>query len=206
MTRVRRFARALAASVRTIAPAYPSALVLATVPALATAAQGHHRFTGTVEAAAILGGAALGFAIDDPAAVTLQASPTTLIERRLAHVVPSLGLAMLMLGGVAWMTVMWSSEPIPVRFIAVEFFAAAAVSLAVAAAARTDAAVSTGLGATMAALLVLGVVSSLGARFRGLPMIAIDDFHERWRWIAIVGVVVAVWGSLDPGRRRWRRA
>ncbi len=206
MTRARRVMRALPASVRTIAPAYPSALVLATVPILATAAQGHHRFTGAVEAAAILGGAALGFAIDDPAAVTLQTSPTSLIERRVARVVPALGLAMLMLGGVAWLAVMWSSEPLPVGFILVEFFAAAGVSLAVAAAARTDAAVSTGLGATMATLLVLGVVSSLGSRFRGLPMIAIDDFHERWRWIAVVGVVVAVRGSLDPGRRRRRRA
>lgn len=199
---VRRVAQASVVSARTITPILPAALLLAAVPTMVAALRGRSDFVGAVEAAAIFAGAALGFAVDDPAALTLEPSPTTLVERRLARLVPSVALVAVVVGALAWLASRWSAVPLPLGFIAVELCAAAGGSLAIAAAARTDGPVLSGLGGALGALLLLGLVTSLATRYSGLPMINQREFHDRWWWLAALGAAAAVWGSLDPGRPR----
>lgn len=186
---------------RSVPPAIGAVMVLAAMPAIIVAARGGADFDGALIAASIIVGAGAGYAVDDPAAATLAASPTTLAARRSlrgAVIVVALALAWVMAVGLAGR--FGAGRP-DLSDLAATMAAAAAISLALAARARTDAAVSSGSAAGSGALLAMVVVASLSMRWSQLPTLDPGPSHGRWWWVAAAGLASAAWSSRDPAGR-----
>jgi hypothetical protein len=187
-------------------PAVAAIALLAATPAIVVAASGRQSFTGALSAAALLAGAGVGYAADDPAAPTLASSPTTLAVRRTLRAT----VIAVTLGG-GWLTALLVAarygHPAPnLQALAAELCAAASLSAALASRARTDAPVATGFGAAAAALMAMISISSLSYRWPVLPSLGGGAGHARWWWIAAAGAVTAAWSSRDPAGRRPPRA
>lgn len=190
-------------TVRSLPPSVVAGLVLAAAPAVLTAASGGTDLSKAVLVTALVIGALVGFAIDDPAAVVLAASPTTLLSRRLHRVVALLGLGGVVVGVVALLVGLVHQGP-TISLLQEGREGAAAAGLATAAAAWL--ARSTGEPRPGSFGLVLGllgplVVSALAWRVEGLPSLGTADHASRWWWVAAVGWTAAAWWSRDPARR-----
>jgi hypothetical protein len=150
---------------------------------------------GDLRLAMIALAAGAGFAFDDPAASTIVASPTDLVRRRALRA--GLALAAWSLGWVLVLAVAATAAGrLPVGALTVEAAGWLVASLAMAAA--------FGGVATGAAVVGFAVaVHHLPAR---LSLRTVDDgwssVHARWALVVIVGVLLAVGASLDPGRSR----
>jgi hypothetical protein len=159
----------------------------------------------------------LGYALDDPAAQTVDPSPVPLLVRRVMAVGP-----LTLCGGLAWwaaVALVRQSEPVAqVLFdrVALEALAFAMWTLALSAfgAAKVG---STSGGTTG----MLGLVSIVALLFSvgqvvppdwPLPSLQPDPHTGRWWWVVAAATIVFVWYSRDPaviGRRglraRWGR-
>ena len=164
-------------------------------------------------AAAVLAAAGTGFALDDPAALTLEASPTPLAVRR------SLRAALVFtMVGLAWsidLVVAARFAPrgasLPVDALTLELSAFVAVVLAISAAAARRS--SDGRGGAIAApafvVLVFGtnVLAYLWPAFPGL--LPHTPHHDRWIWVLVGATALLGWLNRDPATRsrpRHRRA
>jgi hypothetical protein len=152
----------------------------------------------------------LGYALDDPAAPTVESSPVPLLVRRAIAVVP-----LMLCGALAWwltVSLIRQSETVPqvlVERIALETLAFALCALALSAfgAAKVG---STSGGTTG----MLGLVSVVALLFSAgqvlpsswpLPSLQPDPHSGRWWWVVAAATLVFVWCSRDPagvGRRR----
>jgi hypothetical protein len=188
--------------VRTVPVAVAFVAVVALAPAAIVAMAGRDDFTGALVAASLLAGSGAGFMADDPAAVTLASSPTTLFVRRLLRAAPIAAVLV-----VAWLIAVLlayrfgTSGPAIADRIT-ELVAAASLSLAIAARAPTDAPVVIGHTAVGGAVLGMLVVTSLSVRWPSLPAIAHGANHDRWWWVTTACLCAAAWWSRDPAAER----
>lgn len=187
-------------------PLIPAAVacVLACVPPFLV---GHPReVIGALIGVALLTSVGVGFALDDPAAVTLEASPTPLAVRR--------GMRLALLGVVltagavvhlSIASVVGEGVPIPARAWLVECGAFVVVTLAVSALAqRVLPELSGGAAAAPAGLVLLACVGTL-SRFRSwLSPFPGAEHWPRW-WLVLAAAAAALaWLSRDPASRALR--
>ena len=168
------------------------------VPAIIVAVTGGDDYTGALLAASLIAGAGAGYAFDDAAAATLAAAPVPLSTRRLLR---ATAVFVVLLG--AWLIALsvagvGAPAGATLAFPVAELAATAAVSLALAGRAPTDAPVSTGFGAAVGALLTMVVIGSLAQRLEFLPMLMAARHTERWWFIAAIALAAAGWWSRDP--------
>ena len=151
--------------------------------------------------------AGLGFALDDPAAETVGASPTPLARRRIHRVaiVGSITAATwLVIAGVVSTS---DRQRFPTYDVIIEVAALAAIGLVTSAMVqrRTQAP-----GGPTAALIVLvGPVFLSGVAFRDVrvfpSLVPGQELRDRWIWLALACAAVLVLASRDPaGRKRVR--
>lgn len=190
-------------TVRSLPPSAVAVTLLASVPAVATVALGGSDLTGAVIAATLLGGSLAGFAADDPAAPVLEASPTTLLTRRLHHAAALLAYVAVLGLAVALLVSLAHDGP-PISLLERVQEATAAGGIAVAAAAwlaRRTGERRPGSFGLLAGLLGPLFVSALAFRVQGLPAVSLSQDASRWWWVAGVGWTAALWWSRDPAAR-----
>ena len=161
------------------------------------------RILGLVLVAILLTSVGAGFALDDEATATLEASPTTLLARRALRVAGL--LAVLGVGTV--LQVAAAARVVPVHAGALsgwvlEDAAFVAVTLAVSAIAqRLLPEKAGGLAAAPTGLLLLATVATL-AEFRPwLSPVPGAPHSERWAWVMAGGIAALVALSRDPAHR-----
>jgi len=150
---------------------------------------------------AVLGAA---FVLDDDAAVTLEASPSTLAWRRMLRFVTAVALV-----SVPWSAAVWRvgthGTDVPVAGLTLELAALLALAMATASAVtRWSGSTDPGVGT---APVVFAVV--LGA-FQLPPKLALygapgpgwDGAHARWWVLLAVAVLVLSWCGRDPAAGR----
>lgn len=149
--------------------------------------------TFALVAALLLSTCAIGFTLDDEAAVTLAASPTTIRRRR--GFAASLGLPPIF---VAWCGALavagraWPELHVNVVALAVEITALTLLALAMAA--RWGGAAAS-IGAPVSAL----VLSVFAIRINGLPSLQLGSrWHERWLLVALAALAWFVFELRDP--------
>ncbi len=144
--------------------------------------------------------AGLGFALDDPAAETVGASPTPLGRRRMHRIaiVGAITVAIwLLIGGVVATS---DTQRFPTYDVIIEVAALAAIGLATSAAVqrRTQAPG----GPTAALVVLIGPAFLYGVVFRDVrvfpSLVPGQDLRERWIWL---GLAASLWlssTSRDP--------
>ncbi|MGH3475130.1 MAG: hypothetical protein ACRDOT_09490 [Aeromicrobium sp.] len=181
----------------------PAALtvLLGAAPLLVTLARGRAVGTTSVVALALAAGAALGWAVDDPAAETLDALPVPTTTRRMLRMlgVATVAAVVAGLGLVALIVV----DELPGESFGLlpETSAAAALALAVGLVAvrrgeRTPSPIAVAGG-----VLAVLVVAGLALRWPTIvPALGGGAVHGRWWLIVGAALVVAVRAGRDPGR------
>ena len=147
--------------------------------------------------------AGLGFALDDPAAETVGASPTPLARRRIHRVsiagTITVAIWLLIAGVVA------TSDPqrFPTYDVLIEISALAAIGLATSSAVqrRTQAPG----GPTAALVVFVGPVFLHGVVFRDVrvfpSLVPGQDLRERWIWLGLAASMWLASTSRDPASR-----
>ena len=144
--------------------------------------------------------AGIGFALDDPAAEMVAASPSTLARRRVVRIVLAATFTL-----VAWTMIAVAvgaspAERFPAAEIVMELIALAAMGLATSAAVQRHTG-SPG-GPTAALAVLVGPVFMLGVVFRDVrvfpSLVPGQDMRERWVWVAIAALVALLRTSRDP--------
>lgn len=159
---------------------------------------------------ALLLAAGAAFALDDPAAATLAASPTALRVRRAHRLVP-VGAAWGLLWALAVVTTAGAGMAVPLAIPTVEAGAMLALALAVAAVAAPH--VPEGRGGVVAGpALTLATVGVLMAQYlhpRWATLFALSPGGPEWdaariRWIVLLATALVTLAvtSLDPARGR----
>jgi hypothetical protein len=151
--------------------------------------------------------AGLGFSIDDPAAETVGASPTTLARRRLHSVAIAGSIVVLTWIAIAAAVATSDGQRFPTYDIAIELTALASIGLATSALVQRR---TTAPGGPTAALLVLvGPLFMAGVVFRDArvfpSLIPGQDLRHRWIWLASLAAATLVHASHDEATRRRRR-
>lgn len=145
-------------------------------------------------------GAAIGWALDDPAAEVLSAAPIGSPHRLRTRVFAAALLSACGLG-VALALVQVSAATLPTHGRMVESIAAASVAAAVGLVAARRGGRAVGQAAVMAGLLCPVVLASFAMRLPALlPSFDAGPTHERWWWVAAVAAVVAARAGRDPAR------
>jgi hypothetical protein len=150
---------------------------------------------------AVLGAA---FVLDDEAATTLEASPSTLAWRRFLR-----GSASVALVTPPWVAAVWRLDThatrLPVAGLTLELYALLALALATAAAVtRWSGSTDPGMAATPVVLMVVLGAFQLPARFAlyGVPGSGWDAAHARWVGVFAAATLVLLWCGRDPEARR----
>lgn len=190
-------------TVRSLPPTTIAGMALAAVPAGITVALGGTNLTGAVVATGVVTGALFGFALDDPAGALLEASPTSLLVRRLHRLASLLAVAAVGVAVVVLLVALVHDGPaISPSQRAREGLAAAGLAVAAAASlARRTGERRPGSFGFVIGLLGPLVLSALALRVRGLPMLSSTSDASRWWWVAAAGWTAAAWWSRDPARR-----
>jgi hypothetical protein len=182
-------------------PTLAAAVALAAAPTLIVILQSGRSHSGALAAAALLLGAMVGYAVEDPAEETLSATPTSLARRRLLRLgTIAVGVA---LTGVLLVVVAATRTDVAAAELGrrlVELLAASGIAAAVAGSAQRRGANGAAPGAAVTALVGMLLVASLAHRFSQLPTLMSSVHHERWWWVAIAGWAVAGWTWRDPMR------
>lgn len=164
----------------------------------------HDRMLGLLLVAILLTSFGAGFALDDEAVATLEASPTTLLTRRALRVAGL--LAVLALGIV--LQVASAARVVPLHPGALgawllEDAAFVAVTLAVSAIAQRLLPEKVGgIAAAPTGLLLLATVAALAQFGPWLSPLPAAPNSERWAWVIAGGVAVLALVSRDPAARR----
>lgn len=176
-------------------------------------AAGEGRALVALRVAAFLLAAGAAFALDDPAASTLAASPTALRARRAHRLLPACA-AWGVLWTLALATTAAGAEDAPVAAATLEAGGMLAVALAAAALAAPHTPDGRG-GVAAVPVLTLGVLGCVLAQYlypRWVTLFVMSTAEPEWgaaraRWIVVLAVAVAALSatSLDPARRRRRR-
>lgn len=183
-------------------PTVGAVLAGASVPTLVTVVDGGGASTGALVAAVVIAAPCAAFWVEDPAAETLSASPTSLTRRRVLRLAALAFAALAALAATVAVAVTANVVPTDdlvrraAELTAVSGLAAAASGLGD----RRGVASSGPIGAVAGALVAL-VLSSLSYRFEGLPPLVEGAEHERWWVVAAAAWTVAAWTARDPMRR-----
>lgn len=157
----------------------------------------------------------VGFALDDPAAVTLAASPTSLPRRRAARCALAVtgaaaGLAVIAAGARLWSG--QSANGVPLTALLLEGAALSALALAASAVSISwRGATSGGFAAIRAVLLFSLIEMVVGRRFPEWSLQSAPGSpawsQSRWLWAAVLAAAAATsaWHSKDPAARWGRR-
>lgn len=157
-----------------------------------------------LEAISIVLASALGYLFDDPAADTLDASPRSLLRRRLDRV----GCALIPTASL-WTALVWIQRPADSNELsALTAMFAGLVGLSLGAAGVACRRLPAGRGGLYVgpALLALVIVSTtFPPRWRPLPLGDVPGgwtaIELRWTIAALVGSVLCLWSSRDRARR-----
>lgn len=176
---------------------------LAALPGLIAVAAGGSDLTGAVVATTLVLGSLAGLAVDDPAATTLEPSPTTLLARRGRRLALLLGgIALAGAASAALVALAHDGPPISLLARLREGMAAAALAAAVSCGiARQTGERRPGSVGVFAGLLGTLLISALAFRVRGLPSVNAEVDAARWWWVTGAGWALALWWSRDPARR-----
>ncbi len=163
------------------------------------------RLTETYALALVTSTAGIGFALDDPAAEIVAASPTSLIRRRVIRILITVSITIVVWLMVAAVVATSMRNRFPTYDIVIEIAALAAIGLSTSASVqrRTD---SPG-GPTAALVVLVGPAFMSGVVFRDVrvfpSLVPGQELSERWVWLAVVALIVLISASRDPaGRRR----
>lgn len=192
----------MAVTARTVPPAVVAIAVLAALPAFIARARGGHDMTGGLQFAAVLAGAAAGFAADDQAANVLAPSPTTLLTRRALRAV---GVAVVLacgFGSALVLAVTSGGPSVALEGPLAVLAAAVGVAAALAGGGPTEGALAPGVSSALGAVVVLTTTSAMAQRWSWMPTLARMDFDGRWLVVAAAGAALALVRSRDPAGRR----
>ncbi len=153
--------------------------------------------------------AGIGFALDDPAAEIVAASPTSLVRRRIIRVLIAVTIVIIAWFLIAAVVATSSTNRFPTSDIVIEIAALAAIGLATAASVqrRTD---SPG-GPTAALVVLVGPAFMSGIAFRDVrvfpSLVPGQPLRERWVWLTAIALIALINASRDPaaGHARGRR-
>ena len=147
--------------------------------------------------------AGLGFSIDDPAAETVAASPTTLARRRLHSVAIAGTIALTTWIAIAAVVATSDVQNFPTYDIVIELAALAALGLATSALVQRRTAAPG--GPTAALVVLVGPLFMAAVVFRDVnvfpSLVPGQDLRERWIWVAAIAVATLVHTSRDPARK-----
>jgi hypothetical protein len=164
---------------------------------------------GPMQAVALLLACGAGFALDDPAAEVLAASPTPLSRRRslrLLLVLPPLTLFWVLL--LRWQETEGSEETMALMLV---FAGLVGLSLAIAGVAGRTSWLPSGGGVAVspAILFLMFLSSAIPRRWRPLPLGDVPggwaQIYIRWAGAAAVATLALLMSSRDPAARRLRR-
>jgi hypothetical protein len=152
----------------------------------------------------VMSTAGLGFALDDPAAETIAASPTALARRRIRRISIAGAITATTWLVIAGAVATSDTQRFPTYDVVIEVAALAAIALATSALVQRRTQAS---GGPTAALVVLVVPAFLySVVFRGVrvfpSLVPGQELRERWIWLALTGIALLVYASRDPARRR----
>lgn len=177
-------------------------LAFAAVPALVTATRGVQAVSTPLIIACLAAGAALGWAVDDPAADLLGSMPVSSSKRAGLRVLLVAGLTLVAMAVTGLVVALGPGLPADRGDRLSESAAAAALALAVGLVAARRGEHAAGAAAVTAGVLGTGLVAALAFRWPTvLPAFAPGPTHWRWWVLAAVGVAVAARAGRDPGRR-----
>lgn len=153
--------------------------------------------------------AGLGFALDDPAAETVAASPTPLARRRMRRIAIVGAITVttwLLIAGMVATSA--DTQRFPTYDVIIEVAALAAIALATSALVQRRAQAPG--GPTAALVVLVGPAFLYGVVFRNVrvfpSLVPGQDLRQRWIWLGLVAAVVLALASRDPaGRKRVRR-
>ena len=142
---------------------------------------------------------AIGFTLDDDAAATLEASPTTLTRRRL--IAAAAGLLPIFVAWCFAIVLIESSWPgHRVNLVGLVTELAALMLLTLAVAARWG-----GIAGCIGGPTVSLVLTVLAFRFDGIPSLPLErGWHERWSFVALAALAWLIWELRDPATPRVR--
>ena len=175
---------------------------LAAIPAVVTVARGDAVVSVPLVVAALVAGATLSWAVDDPAADLLGAMPVSSPVRAALRVACVAAVAALGMVLTALVVAVGPGLPSDLGDRMPEASAAAAVALAVGfLAARRGERTAGPLGVT-AGVLGSAVVAGLAFRWPNLfPAFMASPAHDRWWIVVAVAAVAAARAGRVPGRR-----
>ena len=166
-----------------------------------------HDLTEIYALAFVASTAGLGFALDDPAAETVGASPTPLARRRMRRIAIAGAITVTTWLLIAAMVATSDTQRFPTYEVIIEVAALAAIGLATSAAVqrRTQAP-----GGPTAALVVLvGPAFLYGVVFRDVrvfpSLVPGQDLRERWIWLGLGAFLWLSRTSRDPASRKRAR-
>ncbi len=142
---------------------------------------------------------AIGFTLDDDAAATLEASPTTLTRRRL--IAASVGVFPIL---ATWCFALilidatWPARSIDVGDLITELVALAVLTLGVAA--RWG-----GIAGCVGTPSISALLTALAFRYDGIPALPLESaWNGRWSLVALVALAWLIWELRDPAAPRVR--
>jgi hypothetical protein len=177
--------------------------------ALIIAARHDQMFAPTLQLVSVLLATGAGFALDDPAAEILAASPSSLLRRRAARAMLSVTTTALV-----WLTLVGAQGPESANegwALAIMFAGLLTLGLAIAGVASRRSPYGRGGIVAGPGLFVLLIASSIvPPRWRPLPMGDIPGgwaaIYLRWGGAALAGAIAFVWSSRDRAAGTVRRA
>jgi hypothetical protein len=184
----------------------PAVATMAMVVSPATVAGLRHAadLTPVAAIAALGGGAALAWAVDDQMADLSAATPVGNGPRlliRLVIVAIIVVVAWSIAGTVAVVAGAPSGRAVDLRERVPELAAAAMLAMAIGTALVRRGEHQPGVNAVIGALLAFVTIAASAERLVWLPSFLSGPTHARWWWVALIGLVVAGRMARDPGRR-----
>ncbi len=180
----------------------PALAALGAVPVLLTLARGGTDLGFAVIAAALIGSSALSGAVEDAAAATTAATPTTRLEARALRFA-MLGAVVALTWGTCFVGAAIAHVPIdePSRLVAV-CLATAGLSVAIASWMAQEVEHGAGAGGSLAGIMVVLTSTAMNQRMTAFPtLMDLDGGRSKWFVVATVAWAAAAWLNRDPAAR-----
>jgi hypothetical protein len=177
-------------------------LALAGLPVFVTVARGGTDLTAALIVTGVVSGAALGWAVEDPAAEVLASMPLSATVRATLRLLAVSAVVAVAVAMCVVVVAVGPGVPVDGSDRIAEGVVAAAVAVAVAFVAARRGARDVGPTGVAAGVGAPCVVAGLALRWPEVfPSFGHGSIHDRWWIIAAAGMVVVVHTGRDPGRR-----
>jgi hypothetical protein len=167
------------------------------LPTTITVARGGTNLFGASIFAAVVGGAALAWAVDDGGGDGLAATPISSSRRLVMRMVAVSGVASLWWTLAAAVAAVGPGLPPTLGLRTAEATAAAAIAAAVALIAARHGETSVGPLGVIAGVLGTVTVAALAMRWAWIPTFLPTSAHGRWWLVATAGAVIAAMNGRD---------